>query len=834
MGYDPAGSEMLWSEILGSASRALRGRVVSVWEADNHGALCPIAASDFDDSLETERKGLSRAMRRWNLTSPNRHRWVASHIGPHRWCIAPVRPHPPQRPVVDGDRRSPERMVLELAGACIGMIDRQHALEQVPAPDREQLRRTMRDLEDFFEHVPIGLHWISADGNILRANQAVLDMLGLEAAEYVGHKAHEFHVDRRVSTRIGELTLAGEAVQNVEARLRRKDGAIRNVVISASPFFDQGRYVHSRVATRDLGDQQPRSGVVTQFQAMVESAHDAIIGKTLDGTITYWNPAATRQYGYSAEEVIGESIATIIPPEMTEELPEILSRLRRGERIENYETVRVRKDGRRINVSVTISPILDSDGEPIGASAIARDITGRIMAERQLRRGALHDALTDLPNRVFFNERVAQALERLRRDPAYRFAVLFLDFDDFKVVNDSLGHGAGDQLLQRIAARLHACVRPGDVVARLGGDEFTILLEDVATRAGVELAAERVRTSLTAPFEVSDRQVVVSASIGAALGEATYDRPEDLLRDADIAMYRAKGQGHARLQIFDVAMRNWAHERFSMMTDLRGALQRDELSLVFQPIVELVTGRVRSFEALLRWNHPTRGLVMPSEFIPLAEQTGLIVPIGAWVLANACAHAKRWQLEVPSASGVGVAVNLSAKQIGDARIVADVRRALSESSLDPEALRLEITETVLLESGELPSSKLDELRRLKVELHVDDFGTGYSWLSYLPRFPLQAIKVDRSFVNRMGTRRTDVEIIRSIVDLATTLGLGVIAEGVETLGQRERLLAFGCELGQGFLFSEPLNATDTLALLERTNARFPVRSSPAMGIPMAW
>ena len=618
--------------------------------------------------------------------------------------------------------------------------------------------------------------------------------------------------------RIAQRLVAGEPVQNVEARLRRKDGSVRSVRISSTARFEDGVLAQIRTVTQDVSDWTERALAMAQFQAMVESAHDAIIGKTLDGIITYWNPAATRLYGYTAEEAIGQSVSLLMPFERPNELPSILERLRLGERVEQFETIRVRKGGDRIHVSVTISPILGDDGTPIGASVFARDATERMIAEERLRLGAQQDALTQLPNRVLFNDRVARALERQRRDLTYRFAVLFLDFDDFKVVNDSLGHAAGDRLLLAIATRLRECVRPEDVVARLGGDEFTLLLENVANASEAEQAAQRIQQCLSAPFDLGDRQVVVSASIGVALGDASYGQAEDMVRDADIAMYRAKGHGHARFQVFDITMRNWAHARFRTTTDLRGALDRKELMLAYQPIVELATGKIRAFEALLRWHHPTRGVIEPSEFIPLAEQTGLIVPIGAWVLSNACAQARRWQQSRPRNAHVGVSVNLSAKQLGHAGIVEEVRGALKSSELDPRALRLEITETVLVGNGATPTTRLEELARLLVELHVDDFGTGYSWLSYLPRFPLNTIKVDRSFVHRMGARRTDVEIVRSIVDLATTLGLGVIAEGVETETQRERLMAFGCELGQGFLFSQPLDADEVDAVLARSGA----------------
>jgi diguanylate cyclase (GGDEF)-like protein len=453
---------------------------------------------------------------------------------------------------------------------------------------------------------------------------------------------------------------------------------------------------------------------------------------------------------------------------------------------------------------------------------IARDITERKRTEQDLRHVALHDALTDLPNRLLFTERVAQALARQRQDPAYRFAVLFLDFDDFKMINDSLGHVAGDRLLVEIAVRLRDQARPGDLISRLGGDEFTVLLEDVAGPADVEHAALRIQRALSAPLHLQGREIIITTSIGAALGDAAYRGPEDLLRDADIAMYHAKAGGHARFQVFDLPMREQAQDRLAVLTDLRNALERGELRLVYQPIVDLQSGRIHAFEALIRWHHPVRGVIQPSEFIPLAEETGLIVEIGAWVLSEACWQALHWQRASPRPTPVRISVNLSARQLAQPRLVDDVRRALAGAGSDPPTLQLEITESVLLGNGNAATDLLTELRLLGVEVHVDDFGTGYSSLSYLQRFHLQAIKVDRSFVHRMGARRTDLVIVRSIVDLATTLGMGVIAEGVETPAQRERLIAFGCQLGQGFFFAEPLDAGAVSVLLETPEPTVPV------------
>jgi len=797
------GLEQRWQEVLRRAAIALEGHGVGVWEADARDRLHLLAASSAADVAAGAAAELKATLRDLGeLQSPRKpRRWVVSRVRQQRWCIAPVRREPPQPPPTGIERRGRERMMLELAGVCIGLID-----------DRERRVQEL-EREDCFENAPVGLRWTAADGTILGANQTELDTLGYQRDEYVGRNLAQFYVDPQAAADALQRLRTGETLRNIETRMRRRDGSMRHSLISASGLLAGGQLIHARWATQDVTERQLAEQALTLFKALVESADDAVIGKTLDGTITSWNPAAARLYGYSAEEVIGKPIALLAPPDRVDELPAMLERLRRGERIERYETTRVRKDGTRVEVSLSVSPILDPQGRPIGATSIAYDVTARKQAEQQLVHGALHDALTDLPNRTYFVERVSQSLARVRRDPAYRFAVLFLDFDDFKAVNDSLGHAAGDHLLGEIAGRLRTCVRPGDVVARLGGDEFTLLLEEITGLPDAEHAARRIQDSLATPFSLEGREILASASIGVALSDPDHGQVQDLLRDADLAMYHAKQQGRARFQVFDVAMRDSAEARSGMEADLRNALERDEFRLVFQPIVELESGRVHGFEALLRWHHPKRGVILPLDFVPLAEQTGLIIPIGRWVLQEACRHARGWQETFPAAAGLRISVNLSAEQLGHPRIVEEVRTALQTAGLAPPCLSLEISERVLMESVESSTTALGQLRGLNVELHMDDFGTGYSSLSSLPRFPLQGIKVDRSLVHRMGARRTDLEIVRSIVDLAGNLGLGVIAEGVETVTQRARLIAFGCRLGQGQLFAKPLEPAAAGALL---------------------
>ncbi len=425
-----------------------------------------------------------------------------------------------------------------------------------------------------------------------------------------------------------------------------------------------------------------------------------------------------------------------------------------------------------------------------------------------------YDPLTGLPNRALFTEWLARAIERSQQQAGYRFAVLLLDLDRFKIVNDSLGHETGDRLLIRVARRLLAHLRFSDAVARISGDEFTILLDDVEDASDAVRIAERVHAALKDPFLVSGQEIFPTVSIGIALSVTGYQRPEEMLQDAETAMYRAKNT-EAGYEIFDPEMRRKARDVLRLESDLRGAMERREFELYYQPILSMPESKVLGFEALLRWNHPERGFVSPGDFIPVAEETGLIVPIGDWVLEEACTQLSRWQDELPHARQLTMNVNLSRKQLCDGELVPRVEQILRQTRIEPDRLKLEITESMVMEREQAAIEVLARLRSLGVFLCVDDFGTGYSSLSCLHRLPIQTIKIDRSFVSRMGIDMESSEIVRTIVALARNLNKKVVAEGVETLDQLSRLEALGCDQAQGFLFSKPVNARDAEELIER-------------------
>jgi diguanylate cyclase (GGDEF)-like protein len=433
----------------------------------------------------------------------------------------------------------------------------------------------------------------------------------------------------------------------------------------------------------------------------------------------------------------------------------------------------------------------------------------------EMRRDALRDPLTALPTRALFLDHLDLAVERARRHKDFRFAVLSLDLDRFQTVNDSLGHEAGDELLVAVSRRLQSCVRGEDTVARLSADEFAILLESLADDSDGGRVAERIQRALGAPVETKEGDVFTSASIGIVLSSSGLDTPQELLQRAGIAVARAKAAGRARYEMFDRAMQARARARLRTETDLHRAVERGEFQVYYQPLVTLDSGRITEVEALLRWRHPDRGIVPPLDFIPLAEETGLIIPIGSWILAEACRQTRQWQSRYQRETPLALSVNLSVKQFSQPEFVRHVASTLAASGLDPHSLKLEITESFAIEDAELTREMLEELRRLGTRIYLDDFGTGYSSLGYLHRLPLDAIKIDRSFVMQMDAGPTHLKLVDTVRALAHNIGVAAVAEGVETEAQLRTLRALGCESAQGFLFSRPVPPAEIEALLER-------------------
>jgi len=578
---------------------------------------------------------------------------------------------------------------------------------------------------------------------------------------------------------------------------------------------------------RQLGERE------RLFQLITENAADMIAVIDRNGQRLYNSPAYQKVLGYDPEELAATSSMDQIHPEDRARVLEAAEKARntgRGERLE----YRIRhKDGSWRFIESTASAIRSPEGETEGLVIVNRDITERKRAEEKLDHLSFHDGLTNLPNRALFLDRLQRAITQARRHSDFRFAVLFIDIDEFKVFNDSLGHVAGDALLIQIAQRLTVCLRGADTVsrprlgdtpeilsgestlARPGGDEFTVLIEELHDPSDTIRVAERIQQKLAVPFDLNGQEIVLTVSIGIAFSSSAGAEAQDVLGDAEIAMYRAKSTGKGRCEVFDHAMHAGAIKRLQLETELRKAIELNQLRVYYQPIVSLSNGQIVGFEALSRWQRPER-LVMPGEFIEVADETGLILPINRQLLYDACRQLRAWQALFPSDSPLTLNVNITPKQFAQPELASEIGKTLRETGLDPRCLNLEITETIAMADAKRSAVVLSELKALGVSLDIDDFGTGYSSLSRLQGFPVDTLKIDRAFISRIDTDLATLEIVRVIVMLAHGLRLKVVAEGVETQVQLDLLKDIGCELAQGYFYSKPV-APETIEQLLSDN-----------------
>lgn len=554
-----------------------------------------------------------------------------------------------------------------------------------------------------------------------------------------------------------------------------------------------------------------------QYKAIVDSSDDAIIGKTTTGIITSWNRGAERIFGYTAQEAIGQPMLMLIPPERAEEEPAILARICRGEQVEHFETIRRCKDGRLIDISTTISPIRDHTGTVVGASKIARDVTQAKAAESEIHHLAYYDPLTGLPNRRLLYDRLNHAILTTKRH-GHSCAVLFIDLDNFKTLNDTRGHDVGDLLLRQVAQRLKGCVRGDDTVARFGGDEFVVVLECQSPNAALaadhaEIVGEKILDQLAQIYVLDGQQHHCTPSIGVTLFSGGPTSTDELLKQADLAMYRSKALGRNTMRFFDPEMQTIVDQNASMERDIREALATSQFELNYQPQMGS-DGSLFGAEALIRWKHPTRGMVPPSVFIPRAEETGQILPLGQWVLETACTQLAAWSVR-PGLEQLSISVNVSARQFYQTTFVPHLLDVLERTGANPHRLKLELTESMLAMHVEEIIQRMTALKSRGVRFSLDDFGTGYSSLAYLKRMPLDELKIDQGFVRDVLTDANDAAISKMVVVLADSLGIEVMAEGVETIAQRDFLAALGCRAFQGYLLSRPLSIECFEAFVEQ-------------------
>jgi diguanylate cyclase (GGDEF)-like protein/PAS domain S-box-containing protein len=682
----------------------------------------------------------------------------------------------------------------------------------------DALRDAERRYRDIFENAALGIYQSTPEGRYLDVNPALARIYGYASPEElmatVTDIARELYVDPGRRDEFVRAIEGSDTLENFESEVYRRDRSkIWICEHGRAVRDDEGRVVRYEGLVEDITPRKEAEEALREseerYALAVRAANDGLWDWNVITGRVYYSPRWKEMIGVDEDELgdrIEDWLQRIHPDDQPRVKAELESHLE-GQDSHFESEFRIRhSDGSYHWMLSRALAVYDEEGRAVRMAGSQADVTKRKVAEERLFHDAFHDSLTGLPNRALFTDRLGRSLWRARRREEYRFAVVVLDLDRVKLINDSLGHVAGDRLLLALARRIEECLRAGDSAARVGGDEFAVLIDDLSDPADAIRVVTRLQQSIREPMILGGQEVYTTASIGIAFHADRYERPEDMLRDADTAMYAAKAAGGSRYQVFDQGMHERAVQRLQIESSIRRAVERGELRAYYQPVVSLSTGRLRGFEALIRWEHPERGLILPADFIPIAEETGLIHKIGRWILREACDQLARWSRELRTPEPLSVSVNLSGRQLTESDLVMGTLRTLEDTGLYAEQLTLEITESAVMQDPDNARERLGELRSLGIGISIDDFGTGYSSLSYLHRLPLTALKIDRTFVSAMGENVREAQICHAIVTLAHNLGLTVIAEGIETKEQRTQLRELHCEYGQGFHFAVPLTA----------------------------
>lgn len=695
----------------------------------------------------------------------------------------------------------------------------------------QQMVASLRESEERFrlllDSSPEAIFGVDANGICTFVNPACLRMLGYEMDEMLGKSVHALihhtYPDGRPYPKehchVRHSTLQGRPT-HVDSEVHwRKDGSSFPVEYWSHPMYRNGELVGAVVTFIDISERKRAEEALraseARYRAMAEQSADWIWAVDLQGRHTYSNQRGAAMLGYAVDEFLAMEAGELVhPDDLTLYRENFQKAVATAHAWQNVVLRRRHRDGSYRIIESNASPLFDEAGRLIGFQGVDRDITERKQAEERIQFLAHHDSLTGLPNRILLRDRFEHA-RALADESKTHVAMLFLDLDNFKMVNDTLGHAAGDQLLLNVVERLSRCTRGIDTISRQGGDEFIVLLGEMPDLGTIEGIADEILAGLSEPVEIGGRCLNTSCSIGIAIYPDDGDDFDTLLQKSDTAMYDAKDAGRNTYRFFDVAMNQQAHEHLLLQNRLHQALVREEFLLDFQPQIDIGTGRVIGAEALLRWNSPELGEVEPDRFIPVAEESGLIVPIGSWVMVEACMQAQAWR--EAGFADITISVNLSAMQFRRPNLIESVAGALNRSGLPPHLLELELTESILLEDAGNNLDTVRCLRTLGVRLSIDDFGTGYSSFSYLKRFVVDRLKIDRSFVRDITTDPDDAAIVRAIIQLARSLRLGIVAEGVETREQLAFLLDEGCEEAQGYLLSPPLPAAEFETYLRKRN-----------------